>query len=480
MSIQNKINYNTRVQILLFVLSATIIAATSLFILSAILSLINDYRLGYEGYVMYMAADWSTMFTPIEEPPYVVTIYPPLYMIIVGALNSIVNDIILSARIVSILSGLVTAVFVWKIINFCSDNENNWISIVFALLFIANPVIIGSSVRSRPDILAVLFTSIALYVYISREGYIQLIGVGGFVLFTLFTKQSFVALPIAITLAYVFDYDWKLAVKWAIAVLFSGLSILLLLSFVTQGTAFEHLVTVNSVLGYSILKLGYNSLRAFQLYTILLALALLSILVKFDKIPNVLLIYAVTTFIPLLSLGKDGSALNLVMEQILALSIIGGLLLSYIVPRLSDLICISNENKHKWIQFLMIILIISQFGMYIAPPTTAIPGSAEVENTVQGTEGPILSENMVLSVKNDNVIMYQSFIYAQLVEHKYLNESPVTSQISNTEYNMIILSANVNESSSTTQWTPAQFDAIRSNYKLTEQYGIYYIYEPTN
>lgn len=478
MNLEYRNNYDPRLTVTILILSVAILSGVLVFALSAIPSLTGNNRIAYEGYVMYMSSDWSAMFTPIKEKPYVVTIYPPIYMIIVGVINSIVDNVIFSSRIVSFLSGLLTAVIIWKTINISSTSENRWIPVVFSLLFLAHPVIIKRSLISRPDMLALLFTSIALYIYISRNGYTQLIGVGGFVLLALFTKQSFIALPLAIFLAYIIDYGWKKGVGWATAVPVLGILILLLISLATQGRGYEQLVSINSALGYSIYQMVNISLRAFQTHVILLSLFLLSVVIKSNRIPNVVLIYSVTSFIPLLLSGKDGSGGTLYLEQILVFSILGGILLQNIVPKLSNLMYSDSNNKNRWIQIMMIILIISQFGLYIGLPVTETAGATEVESAIQNVEEPILSENMVLAVKNDEVVMYQSFIYAQLVEHGYLDESPVTDRISNKAYTMIILSTDVNEGSSSSRWTPTQLDAIRGNYELTEQHGVYNIYEP--
>jgi hypothetical protein len=478
MNVKDKIDYDLRTSLLIIVLVVTTAAPVVLYLYSIVTALMNPYRIGYEGYVMYMSSDWSAMFSPLIEPPYVVTIYPPIYMIVVGTVDLLFEDIVFSSRIVSILSGIVAATTVWKIVDVYSDKANRWIPVVVSLLFLTHPYIIRRSVIARPDMLATAFIGIALYIYLSREGYIQLFGVGIFIILALFTKQNFVALPIALFLGYIFDYDWKRSIGWTTSVIVVGLSILFILDFGTQGRAFEQLVLVNSSLEYSVSSFLMRTLDGFKIHIILLSLALVSVLKEYDRIPNVIIIYAVSSFIPLIFLGKSGSSDNMFLEQILILSIVSGIFLSDVIPSLSDFL---SRRKKSTLQIILVILIISQLGLYIQGPTTFRQGAPEAENAIQDVEGPILSEDMVLSVKHDSDSIYQSFIYAQLVEVGYLDEPPLTNEIRDREYERVILYSNICSSGSYSlqnRWTSDQVDAIRNNYQLVEVAGNYWIYEP--
>ena len=468
---------------LVVALGTVALGAFALYLYPVLVSLTNYYKFGYEGFVMQMASNWSAMFTPLSEPPYVVTIYPPVYMLLVGVVDEIVGNVILSSRVVSIAGGLAVAVTVGTIIKRQTDVSHYWVAGLFALLLLTNPYVRKWTVQARPDVPALAIAAVVMYWYLTRTRARQLVGVGILTVLLLYTKQSFVAVPIAVTLAIWVDYDIKTAVTWAASVILTGVVVMAGLVLLTEGRAWEHLVVANGVLDYSVTRIVRHRqilLRGMQSQIVLIALALVGALGFRDELPPLLYLYLGAAVLPIAFIGKAGSATNYFLEIALAMALVSGVLVAPRLPAVREFV--TDRGSAGIVPLLFVVLLLGQFGLYYSAPTTYKPGAPEATAAVEG-QGPILSGDMVLSVRTDPTNTYQPFIYAQLVEEGYLESAPLVNRIRHRHYERIVLLADICDSDSRSiqnRWTDAQVEAIRENYRPVDRYGSYWIYAPSD
>src|SRR6266496_1042438 len=188
---------------------------------TAVRSVFTTYQLDYgEGIVLYQASkidDLQVAYKPIEQYPYIVFHYPPLYHLTVRAIAILTGNLITAGRSVSVASGLLTELVIGVLVFLSLPRRLQRTGRVVTASSAALAATLLDALRwtsfARVDMLGILlcFVGIAIFVLSGRHHAWQY---AAFVFFTaaLFTKQTLVAAPLACLTAALF-VDLRHAVR---------------------------------------------------------------------------------------------------------------------------------------------------------------------------------------------------------------------------------------------------------------------------
>src|SRR5262245_26029013 len=199
----------------------------------------NDYG---EGIVLYQASKIDHLagaYKPIDQYPYVVFHYPPVYHLALITVAKWTGNMLLAGRSVSFVSGLLIQLTFGLLVFFCLprrlDPFSRYGAAIFsALLPNALPVMMWTRL-ARVDALAVLlsFAGAALFVVSVPNGWRQYLACVLFV-GAVFTKQTTVAAPLACFMLAL-AIDAKKALKLCVFTVILGGGVLAGLSWMTSG-----------------------------------------------------------------------------------------------------------------------------------------------------------------------------------------------------------------------------------------------------
>lgn len=457
------------------------------------------YQFNYvEGFILYFAAEPSTMYQPITSPPYFTVSYPPLYMYLVATSSRVVGDSFLAGRLLTILAAVSTAVFIAKIV--AHRGGGRIAAGIAGMLFVLSPVVYALyGLYIKPDMLAVGFGVAALYWYVTTDGSRLLVGCTVLSLLALYTKQTAFAAPATIALSLALRGELRQAVTFAGVLGGTGLALLWGLNQHTSGQAWLHLVTYNQhayLPGQAVELLGQFAALHFPL------LLLVGYLYRrdsgFEPCPQLYrdaTIFLVLGGLITLFSGKAGSSMNFMLELLAALALFAGIAVAKLEwPSLRTQLSRQPDSGRVVTTAVVVLLLLSaQMGLYAVGGLALTTGTfvkqqgpfegvREADSSIdwQTVDGPILSEDAGLLVRHEQSVTYEPFNMRQLSEQGTWSEAPVLSNIRSQRYEYVILYFNVSDPAAwdTARWTPSELRMIDTHYCLEARSGTYWIYVP--
>lgn len=474
----NIMSIEIRVRIVLTLFGAIILGNIIAFGLGVHKALTLHQSFDYvEGFVMYFATDWSQLFSPINTEPFVVSNYPPTYYLITGTVNEIVGDIFVATRLISILAVLGSGALVARMVHIYDSESRTSVAVVSGLLVVSSPYVTSSGIIAKPDALAMFFSVAVVYWYLSRDGNVQVVGCWLLSFLTLWTKQNFLAGPIAVFLMYVLYEDIKKGLVYGVSLAAAGLGLLAALAVATNGQAWLHLVEYPQDI-YLLSKLLKDYYWFMARHGVLIAISVVAVFVYGDRLPRVTVAYVVIGAVTGLLVSKRGASVVYFFESIAAMSLITGLTMVHVLPPKPVKSIINSRNKNELRTLLVVLLALSvAFAVFAAPPNKPLPGAGEAAETLDKAEGPVVTWDPGVAVAAGQPLIYQSADMKKLHERLGVwNQTGFVASISEQRYTHIVLRGPANASSF--GFTAEQLEAVSEKYKLKKTAGSYYIYIP--
>jgi hypothetical protein len=216
-------------------------------------NLIDPVELDYgEGIILFQATEvlsLKTAFHPLEQYPHVVFHYTPLYHLAVRAVMSVVHNILLSGRLVSMAATVwIVGILMWVVLSATrgyAPEGVRWYAAVFTGAWVLVLPPIQWSPWARVDLLGLAFQLTGLSVLAVKPFRLRnQIVAFGLLLLGLFTKQSLVAIPAASILLMVVIRPVR-ALLLAAGMAAAGAAIVLVLAWQTQGSVLRHWILYN-------------------------------------------------------------------------------------------------------------------------------------------------------------------------------------------------------------------------------------------
>lgn len=494
-----------------------------------------------------------------SRPPYTISNYPPLYLLVQVPFAWIFGPAYWYGRLINLLSVLLTALFICLTLRALT---RDWIgAAVGGLLLVAVPYVQHWSKFNRIDELALVLSWAGLYVLIVKVGLSAPLLVdeappsarlldlarkglssrpfwlGALLLVaSIFTRQTYaLAAPFAAFFWLIFGARgrWKQRILQALllAVVVAGLTLLLflLLTLATAGGFYLNVIVANvnafywnNVWHYAneikdrlwpLLFLGAAFLLAEGLTALIrwisrlvrsrrartqpvpagtLAAQPLSAHTQFLgastqplSVWALLLPYLLAAAAGSITIGKDGSNVNYLLEFSAALSLAGGAALAW------------AWRWRRWyvrlpIQLLVIGLLAYQCNVltdwnrrdyvtYMQYAEATISQVAQTEEIIRSTPGYVLADEfMGLIPLARKQLYFQPFEFKQMSDAKIWDQTPFLEDIAAHKFSLIVWYQPSGWEAIKARYTPAQIDAVTTYYMLDRQFGDIQIYIPKN
>ena len=416
-------------------------------------SIIFPYQIDYgEGFILnqaYILSNGCNIYLDITTYPYIISNYPPVYPLICAGLVKFWGVSFATGRFISVVSALLIGFLLFKIIQ--EETGNKYIAIISSLLFFASPYIYEWTCMFRVDTLGLLFSLIGIYIVFKYQKSIGLYLSIPFFILAVYTKQSFIAAPIA-SFIYLYIKDRNLAVKNAGLFAFSGIVLFLVINYVTNGQFYLHTIVYN-INPYSIVHMILGYIKTIQIHTILFVFAVLYTLYTiFKKEVSLFPIYfLIAALVAFFTAGKSGAYLNYYIELIAVSCILFGLFLSKLQPQL--------EKKDSMLGIFFIILLITQLILFAHMPyvmgNTPTSGDRingqKISSYITNTNGSIFSSNAGFIVADGKNVLFDNAVFTLIEREGLWNQSKMVDELQNKTFSIILLKFDINNTKENTK-----------------------------
>lgn len=409
----------------------------------------------------------------IQQPPYVITNYPPVFTGLLSLFNSAESSSLLPGRIISAVSTLGSALFIYLIVY--QHNRDSLAASVAATLFLIFPFTYSWGVFMRVDNLALLFATAALFTLLRwHEKSWVLVPVAVLLTLAAFTRQSYLlATPFACGVYLLFK-DWKRAFYLAgitlvlVAVLFG------IFMLTTNGGFWQHIGIANqnlfrweTVEYYFKDELGDN----FLILSLISLVFLFTTWLVIDewKLIAPFLFGAILSGI---TVGKIGSSVNYLLELCAAMAMSAGVFYSWLRQQdIQQPAWLQEKTVQGFVVALFGLLVFFQMrtmleidlvqkSEHIKYRRASIEELDEIAARVASVPGRVLlTEQMNLLPQNGKSIYLQPFEMTQLYYDGTWKQRDFLKEIDDQAFDLILFHQWDGE-----RWTEQMRDTVMDNY----------------
>jgi len=485
-----------------------------------LVGLAYPYQLDYgEGMMLAQArmlAQGQVIYKQAAGFPYFFANYPPVMFALAAGLVRLLGTSFLAGRIIAVPATLLLATLagwmVWR------KTRQRLAAVVAGLSFLGSPYVYHWAPLFRVDLIGLLFSVAGLYViwransqrrlFTDYSLYLAAI----LFLLGLYTKQSFLAAPLAALLWLLF-YNWRRALLLAGLLLLLGLPPFLLLNQATQGGFAFGLLEANVNPFSARLLLGQVAafLRTFAVLFLLAVYAWVDRLhyhsahpspgrggeggeVAFLARLSVLDFYFVIALATVALAGKVGAWENYFFEPLFVLCTFAGLAIGRLLADgrwqmpLPIGYRLSAIGYRQAVAILVPALLLVQAGLMWHTPTAARELMADnrqayerLSPLIRAQTGMILSEDLGLLVLNDQEVPYYSFEYAQLARTGRWDQQWELEALRQQRFSLVVLERGTRENPDRYQrFTREVLSEVDRSYALVEEVARYRVYRPSS
>lgn len=426
-------------------------------------------------------ADGEALYdNDLSTPPFTISNYPPVFMLLQAPFAMIFGPAFWYGRGISILSALLVCLLVG--LTLYALTGDGLAAAVGGALYLAFPYPQYWTTLNRIDSLALAWSWGGLFVLVRHHGRRWGIPLAAALLTAaIFTRQSYaLAAPLGGFAWLLFSRQWRKAIQLALITGGSTLVLFLLLNLLTSGGFYFHIVTAN------VNPFFWNTVRNYarELWenTWLLLIAVVVFLVA-NRFWNrtaawgLALPYLIGAAVSAVTVGKDGSNVNYLLELAAALAFCTGALLAWL-------------GRGRWQQSLaLIVLALPLLGMvewvqdnYVGRVMDRVAEESDVARLfqiVQQTEGLVLAEEyMGLIPLAGKRLQFQPFEYKMLAEGGVWDQQVFLNELADQKFDLILMYQPPSWNALEARWTPAQRDTIALYYNREQEIAFTRIMRP--
>jgi ABC-type glycerol-3-phosphate transport system permease component len=459
--------------------------AASLFVRHGLAALAFPYPLNYgEGPLLDQAArltDLKNIYpADLSKPPYVVSNYPLLFVLLQVPFVWIFGPEFLYGRAISLASTIWAAGLIAATLN--AFTRDKTASAAGGLTFLAVPFVLHWSSLDRVDMMGLALSWGGLYAVVRRPDRRNALLVAVlFFVAAIYTRQTYaLAAPLA-------AFAWLLAGghgrrALALATLTGGLSMLLLgaLSALTGGGFFFHTVSANvNEFRWEQVSSNLSTMQGLMPLLLVEGVAFVVLGLR-SRPPSWWLVgaYLAGSAVAALLIGKVGSDVNYLLELSAALSLAAGALIAR-YGRLSGTRCA------LLLALAVQVAILVQASQYVyaglqADVIAQRTGLARLEGVVEGSKGPVLADEYAGLLSLDGRRIYlQPFEMTQLQRDGRWDQGPFLRSIKRRKFPVILIwkpryAAGIERE----RWTQGMLEAIEENYEPAHTHAGTVVYRP--
>ncbi len=464
----------------------------------------------------------------ISVPPYNIANYPPLFVLVQVPFVWIFGPALWYGRLISLLCTLLAALFtglaIWALV------RDRLAAIAGGLLLLVIPYVLHWSPLDRIDNLALALLMAGLYTAArkleSRNGRIL---AAVLLLAAIYTRQSYgLAGPLAVFLFLLLSpsasvehqpdlknslrQGWRQAVEFALWLGGLGLALFLLLTLFTRGGFFFHIVTANvNPFYWETVSRYAGDIWGYMPFLVAGGLGLIlwgsrealrfvqrhprsQVPVELKKKPDRLMRqysadrrrswwlavpFLLGATVSAITIGKDGSNVNYLLELCAALSLASGVLVAW-----------AGQESRAFKLALLVVLALQvslildwsreTYATYHTGRFNQEPQLFQLNQTIQrAAEGDILAdEHMAMVAVNGRPIVFQPFEFKMLSEAGKWNQADFVQSLRDRQYPMILLYDPDSWDSQHARWTQEQLDALYENYQSSTRLADTLVFKP--
>jgi hypothetical protein len=290
-----------------------------------------------------------------EDIPFIITIYNPVYFLLVATLPQHVSNPFFTGRLVSLISTVLVLLLL-----FLPGHQNNcrhmWFLPLFAVVWLLSlPIFVESAAYLHPDILALFLAGAAIVIIQESPRFLTVITSSFLASLAFATKQNFVCASLASFTFLLFLDRRKATVYAGASAVFLGSFFLIVPEILGKGYWFSTFFSVlrhPAFLTLTIQRLFELFMQPmFGLLAASIGLTLIYVALKHRQVftDNPYLLYLeIAGFVPLVGLGKIGSEVSYYLEFMLASLLWLVFFTRRFLPELS---------QRHWITFLVCFVI---------------------------------------------------------------------------------------------------------------------------
>ena len=479
---------------------------------------------------MYFDKDMkSTINTPhISLPPYNIANYPPFFILVQVPFVWIFGPALWYGRLISLLCTLLAALFtgltIWSLV------RDRLAAIAGGLLLLVIPYVLHWSPLTRIDNLALALLAAGLFTIAHKpESRKRRILAAVLLLLAIYTRQSyglagplavfmFLLLSAAASVEYQPDLKnalrqgWHQALEFALWLGGLGLALFLLLNLLTKGGFFFHIVTANvNPFYWETVQRYANDIWGYMPFLVVGSLGLIlwggrealrfwrqgnrsQVPPELKKKPDRLVRqytadrrrswwlavpFLLGATVSAITIGKDGSNVNYLLELCAALCLASGVLIAWA----------GQESRAFKIALLVVLalqvsLILDwsreTYATYHTGRFNQEPQLYQLNQAIQrAPEGDILAdEHMAMVAVNGRPIVFQPFEFKMLAEAGKWDQAAFVQSLRDKQYPMILLYDPESWDSQHARWTQEQLDAIYENYQTSTSLADTLVFKP--
>lgn len=413
-------------------------------------------------------------------PPYTISNYPPLFLLLQVPFAKIFGPAFWYGRLISILGQLLTAVFIGLTLWTLTGDRVS--PAVGGLIFLAFPYGQYWSTLNRIDLLALVLSWAALFVIVRWADRRWGVYAGAALLvLSIYTRQSYaLAAPFGAFVWLLAARRWRKAVYLALLTGGVALGLFLVVNLWTRGGFFLNIVTANvnpfywNTVRWNMEELGRNAY---------LLAALIAVFLLAERFTNrtrswlLALPYLAAAGLSALTIGKDGSNVNYLLELAAAIAFAAGAALAWL-------------NRSVWVRVLAVAVLAAQVWMLNAWVQENFVGRimervkhegavAALFRKVSETEGTVLADEfMGLVPLAGKRLYYQPFEFKMLAEGGVWDETEFLSSIADGKFSLILWYQPPDWPAIESRWTARQRELIQNYYTRDGAYEFTSILRP--
>ncbi|CAG5018011.1 hypothetical protein DYBT9275_05894 [Dyadobacter sp. CECT 9275] len=464
---------------------------------------LRDYGEGHTLWMSQQITNLTIAYRPLDGLPYVIFPYPPLYLIASKIVSLGIGDLLLSGRIVSLVStcGLAALIGLLVFQSIPRSFSRLWRlasgGLATSLVF-STASVIGWASLMRVDMLGIMLMYAGLAVYI-RSGKKRSGQYFSAILFVMavFTKQTLLSAPLACLIFGLFAYPRTTIRVYSFALLL-GLAGLCICYWLTNGGFLKNILNYNlNPFSWEIVFAQFSShLRLNISLKLLLSLTSLAalynaksirrngwkqfILLKSSKpYSRAILIGTINAALAgllAISIGKMGSIYNFFLAWDVSLCLLATLYLFRLLATWH-----ADHPRKKGYRLILLSSLILLFvpSRWVISTVTEdfsrqIKEEAQLVHLIRAAPGPILSDNMLLLTKAGRKIEAEPATLSFLTMANGWDERPYLRLFESSYFSLIVTTPLMHAA----RYSPAVVSSIEKNYQATGSIGSYLIYEP--
>lgn len=419
-------------------------------------------------------ANGESLYHGIEAPPFAFAVYPPLYYVLAGFLLKLTGLSYLPAKLLSFLSALLIG---WAMVRLNLEWNKNARGGIWAFFFLfLIPAFLYNVTRCNVQMMAVALSVWSL-VFFMRNRWKETVILSPFLaILACYTKQSSIALPMAMLL-YLALRNRRWLIPYAATLAAAGLIPFLWLQKTTDAYFFLNTVQL-ARLSYDIFQIPLIFMHHAGPVLVFIGLAvfILSRRLKNGAWEPLDYYFACTLVTTLVALGRIGAHGQYVLELLVVTMLF--------LLRNTSLPAIRGRDVLVSVQILLLLIytpifIVLEEGIW---DISAIRAADKIYPLLNSTSGPILSQQGSFSLFSRGEIYIQLFHFTALSRAGFWDQDLLLERINQRTFPLVItefpLELPISSDNERERFTPEMLEALRQNYRSLEAHYPYHVCIP--